>query len=89
MARHLSTIAALCWAFGLDGTEEEFSPAHHDVMFDVAGGSSGKPGDVQFLNEDSQISMSLTAINFAVLRLAIQNRNAGAPPGTMPASGIL
>jgi len=75
--------------YGLDGTEEELSPAHHDVMFDVAGGSAGKPGDVQFLNEDAIISLSLTAIDFAVLRLAIRNSRAGGAPGTMPASGVL
>lgn len=58
-------------------------------MFDVAGGSGGKPGDIQFLNEDAIISLALTAIGLATLAKAISNRRAGASAGTMPASGIL
>ena len=91
---HVNGAAAVNYAgallgYGLDGVEEEYAPAHHDVMFDVAGGSGGKPGDVQFLNEDCTISIALTAINFAVLKQAILNSRAGGTPGTMPASGIL
>ena len=75
--------------YGVDGTEEELTPVHHDVMFDVGGGSGGKPGDVQFMNEDATIGIALVAIGWNVLFDAIRNARAGAPPGIMPPSGIL
>lgn len=75
--------------YGVDGADIEFSIAHHPVMCDPAGGSGGKPGDVQFMNMDAIVSSQLAAFDWAVLKSAIANACASSNAGTMGPSGML
>lgn len=79
--------ALLGW--GIDGIEIELTPKHHDVPYDVAGGTAGTPGDVQIMSEEATISGTLSAFDWVTVNSAIRNSRGGVSPGTMPPSGTL